>query len=115
MVLGQALKTIQGGLFVKILATIVFSVSTALVFGLAVRSAPATAGYHTPNMTCAQTQNLVQSQGSVLLYFGNDLYDVVVAHKGYCYRDECAYATHAPTQDNGACFVGYICDPCRNR
>jgi hypothetical protein len=88
-----------------IFAVFVATVATSVV---------AHAGYYTPNMTCKQVRHVVQSNGEALLYYGDGLYDLFVAHQGYCYRDECAEAAGVPTKDRRSCFAGYICEPCRD-
>lgn len=62
-------------------------------------------------MSCASVQNAVAANGAVILYYGEGLYERVVAHQGYCSRpanDE-TKPFWAPAAD-GWCFAGYTCE-----
>jgi len=60
-------------------------------------------------MTCAQAQNMVASQGAVVMSTGAHTYDRFVASPGFCEFNEWAYTASAPTKDRRNCSLGYTC------
>lgn len=92
----------------------------ALAFTFASASAFAGATHthiNSRTMSCAAVQNAVSVNGSVILHYGNGLYERVVAHGGYCDHasDEVAEAFWAPSADDAQCFAGYVCEPSSGR
>jgi len=81
-----------------------------IIASLLVVGGPAFAHSKSTDMTCAAAANTVASQGAVVLYYGDGLYDRFVAHQGHCERDEVAAPAWIPTADNAQCFVGYTCE-----
>lgn len=79
-----------------------------LLFTLAATGAMAQSRPMTPNMTCDAVQRLVAQRGAVVLGFGPDLYDRVVAYQRFCLPSEELEQITVPTR-NGACFAGYTC------
>lgn len=83
---------------------------TFAIVSLMIVSAPAFAGRaYTPSLTCAEVADLVQTQGSVILYTGRDTYEQVVAHGGYCNVGETTQAAWVPSKDSRYCFAGWSC------
>lgn len=66
------------------------------------------------NLTCAEARNVVQSQGAVVMTYGEGpgglLFDRFVAHRGYCMQQEETTPAWIPTSDTNQCLVGYRCE-----
>ncbi len=63
-------------------------------------------------LTCRQAISIVKAKGAVVFFYGRDLslYNRVVYHGGFCLGGEQLKPVQAPTRDNDACDVGYVCD-----
>ncbi len=61
------------------------------------------------NLTCAQAQRIVSSQGAVVLDTGPFTFDRYVAHTGFCERDQTTTPVWEAARDNPQCPVGYRC------
>lgn len=82
-----------------------------LVAGLVLGSAAAQAATYTTEISCAQAQRLVDTQGAIVLHSSPYIYDRYVAHQGYCSNagDETTRPAYVPTRDTAQCWVGYYC------
>lgn len=60
-------------------------------------------------MTCAQAQNMVQRNGSVVFTTGQHTYSRFVSNLRYCDFGEQLYTQYGPTKDNRKCPVAYEC------
>lgn len=76
---------------------------------LAVTSTATMARPSSLSMTCRQAQNLVASQGAVVISTGAHTYDRFVASPRFCEFNEWANAASAPTKDRRQCSLGYTC------
>ena len=76
---------------------------------LAVTATSALARPSTLAMSCQQAQNLVASQGAVVMSTGAHTYNRFVAAPGFCAFGEWAELTSAPTKDTRNCTLGYTC------
>jgi len=65
----------------------------------------------TTAMACNQAQNLVATQGSVVLNTSATTYDRYVASGTYCALGELPGPGWAPTKDVARCLVGSRCVP----
>lgn len=63
----------------------------------------------TTAMACSQAQNLVATQGSVVLSTSATTYDRFVASGAYCDMGEAPGPGWAPTKDVARCLVGSRC------
>lgn len=63
----------------------------------------------TPSMTCEAVQRLVVQREAVVLGFGPDLYDRVVATQRGCLPSEVLEPIWVPTRNARQCFAGYTC------
>lgn len=79
-------------------------IAMTVLFASSVASA-----HYLPDMTCAQARSLVRSNGAVVLWQTEDLYDRYVVHQGYCDRDETTRPAYVSTADSNWCFIGYTC------
>ena len=83
-----------------------------IILGLVALSTPAGAQQPrpmTPNMPCAQAQQLVARNGAIVLGTGTYTYDRYVRDESFCQRDERLEAMWVPARDTPQCFVGYRC------
>ncbi|HEV2557005.1 MAG TPA: hypothetical protein VGU45_00095 [Microvirga sp.] len=69
----------------------------------------AQARLQTPRLGCANVQQIVASQGAVVLGTGGFTYDRFVRHRGFCQRDEYTEPAYVPAADTPQCFAGYRC------
>lgn len=60
-------------------------------------------------MTCAQAQQMVQRNGSVVFTTGPYTFSRYVADVRYCDRGQLTYPQLGSTRDNPRCLVGYEC------
>ncbi len=66
----------------------------------------------TLNMTCSQTQALVNSSGASVLATGPNVFDRYVKDMAYCPQAMVTKPGWVKTKDVAQCFVGYTCwDP----
>jgi len=79
----------------------------ALVAGMGV--AAAQPRISTPDVSCAQAQALVRTQGAVVLGTGGPTYDRFVASQAFCVREETTRQAFVPTIDTPQCPVGFRC------
>lgn len=86
-----------------------FMLKPVFAIALAAVSTTAFARPSTLAMTCSQAQNMVASQGAVVMSTGAHTYNRFVANPGFCEFNEWANWTTAPTKDQRACGVGYTC------
>lgn len=63
----------------------------------------------TLGMSCGQAQEIVFSQGAIVLSTGRHTYDRFVAAPGFCSLGEWARPAIAPTADAANCPLGYVC------
>ena len=64
---------------------------------------------NTTNMTCAQATATVAHAGAIALSTGENTYQRFVAGIGFCMPRQTTGPGIAPTRDNPACQVGYVC------
>lgn len=87
-----------------------------LILALALLSTPAFASgssvfqYLSERLTCNQAKQVVDKRGAVIFYYGNELYNRVVKHGGFCLTGEITRPIQAPTRDSSGCDVGYVCE-----
>lgn len=84
---------------------------TAGITALAI-AATASASFARPDarqMSCGQTQSLVERSGAVVITTGQHTYDRFVAHDGYCYHPEVREITYIRTRDTDQCPI-YHCE-----
>ncbi len=65
---------------------------------------------YSTRMSCDSVRGAVSGYGAVILHYGRDLYERVVAHSGYCAMGETAMPFWAPSASRSHCFVGYTCE-----
>jgi hypothetical protein len=63
----------------------------------------------TPNLACAQAQQLVLRNGAIVLGTGTYTYDRYVRDYSFCQRDEVLEGAWVPARDTPQCPVGYRC------
>ncbi|MCP8940858.1 hypothetical protein NK718_20215 [Alsobacter sp. SYSU M60028] len=81
----------------------------AAILTLAAAPALAQSRPDTLTMTCAQTQALVKSKGSIVLGSGQFFYDLYVASVTYCPIGEVTRVMFVKTKDQPACPLS-VCD-----
>ena len=64
---------------------------------------------YTTNMTCSQAQQIVATEGAVVLYTSCSIYDRYVTSQQYCATGEYTKPAWVPTSDTSNCFIGYTC------
>ncbi|WP_417688814.1 hypothetical protein [Roseibium sp.] len=72
-------------------------------------STPAEARPDLRKMTCAQAQEMVRRNGSVVFTTGRYTYSLFVSNMRYCDPGELLYTQYGPTKDNPQCPVAYEC------
>lgn len=78
------------------------------IAALALASFSAFARPDTTKMSCAQAQDLVETNGAITLSVGNQgIYDRFVAHAGLC--SDFAVTAWVRTADESKCAIGYAC------
>jgi|GEM_PF-6517817 len=66
--------------------------------------------YLSEKLLCSQAKMVVEKRGAVIFFYGNDLYNRVVKHGGFCMLGEEIRPVQAPTRDRSLCDVGYTCE-----
>lgn len=66
---------------------------------------------NTTNLTCHQTQNLVNSSGAIVLSTGRYTYDRFVANRSLCSGGDYIKRVYVSTRDRKSCPVRYVCTP----
>ena len=67
-----------------------------------------------PPSTCAGIQQVVRSQGAILIPTGGGNAQRYVLDERYCAGDQVTKPAWLPTSDNPRCFVGYTCGAANN-
>ena len=85
-----------------------FRIAVSLIALIATTAAVA-ARPSTLGMSCQQAQNLVATQGAVVMTTGPHTFQRFVSSAGYCKIAEWAEPASAPTKDARHCPLGYTC------
>lgn len=83
------------------------SLITALVV---LSSISAYAKVDSQKLNCSQLQNVVQSEGAVLIYTGPYIYDLYVRDGSQCAVNQTTEPAWVSATDTNQCFVGYTCE-----
>lgn len=82
---------------------------TAFATADEVRIMPVESEMNARKATCLLAESTVRRRGAVIVHYGDGLFERVVAHSGFCQREESAVPFYAATIDSEACFLGYRC------
>lgn len=80
-----------------------------LAFFAAASGAEAQQRPSTPNLTCAQAQQIIFSRGAAVLSTGTYTYDRYVRDRSFCEFNEVLEPAFVPTRDARQCPIGYRC------
>lgn len=76
-----------------------------------IRVMPVETEMNARKQSCLSAESTVRRRGAVIVHYGDGLFSRVVAHSGFCQRDEGVVPFYAPTLDSEACYLGFRCVP----
>ncbi|WP_310621579.1 hypothetical protein [Flexibacterium corallicola] len=89
-----------------------FAIALALLGSVAATSGASAAISSLPDtttLTKTEVQQLVQTNGSIVLATGGGNYDRYVAHASECQANENTQAAYVTTKDASGAFIGFTC------
>ena len=89
--------------------TNLLKISSTICVTLILSTAAVEARQSTTNMTCSQAQQLVRSQGSILLSTGRHTFDRYVSGWTFCPTGDYIKRAYVQTKDSRYCRIGYTC------